>query len=154
MQYWHFGLSFTMHMVLKVLRTSDGWVSILSSGTSRKGTKNVKARRQRGLWSAIFRAQHSHCIHDTAHTISEQFQLPSQDLQKTRTVKKQSLTGEGFMGPYFSLLNNGYNGFWGKVTVIVQVPIDSTKPMVSQTVSDKISGSQDNKRIESEKKDL
>lgn len=54
------------------------------------------------------------------------------------------------MEPYFSLLNNGYNGFWGKVTVTVQVSIDSTKPMVSQIVSDKISGSQDNKRIESE----
>lgn len=54
------------------------------------------------------------------------------------------------MEPYFSLLNNGYNGFRGKVTVTVQVSIDSTKPMVSQIVSDKISGSQDNKRIESE----
>lgn len=42
----------------------------------------------------------------TQHIVSEQFQLPAQDLQKTTTVKKQSLTGEGFMGPYFSLLDN------------------------------------------------
>lgn len=95
------------HMVLKVLGTSDGWVPIpLGSGTPGKGTEYVKARRQRGLWNAIFRAQHSHCTHDPAYIISQQFQLPARDLQRTGTVKKQSLIREGIMGPHLSLLNN------------------------------------------------
>lgn len=37
---------------------------------------------------------------NTAHTMSQQLQLPAQGLQKTWTVKKQPLIREEFKGPY------------------------------------------------------
>lgn len=132
----------SIHIMLKVLRISDGWVPIpLGSGTSGKGTERQCWKTERRLWNAIFRAQHSHY---TQHgTISQQLWLSAQGLQKTETVKKQSLIGKDLKGLYHHCRTAGYNGFWEKGNYCPG-SMDSPKSMVTQIVSDKISGAEDN----------